>query len=511
MSPLYGVSLRRPTSPPRKPKLNRFLSYFLKDNIMGSGSYFSDVRQAQQATQSTRSSEQAFAYNRSALRGEVQSVHPDLNIYDKVRECCDSEDHPETTPIVVAMDVTASRGDDAKAIYAEVPKLLGVIQSDNIVSDPQILWAAVGDANCDKAPIQVSQFESDRRIDQQLGQIWMEEGGGGTGEESYELLAYYLANRSMLDSLKRGKRGFLFFTGDEAPYEKVSAAQIRSVLGIERKRDLSTKKVFAKLQESYDPYLIFPRSSMEERKKSIDEEIRKRLLEAGGRFKEVSIRASLIWHDRNDLDLHCMTPDGYHIYYGDKRASCGGELDVDRNVHGETTKPVENIRWAKGTARPGKYTFWVENYRYHESDHANVSFKVELDIDGEIKTFEGETKGGRIGERSKVPVFEFVYTPGQNSQSEKDQHSAYRQDVVLGKWRRYIPDTQILKVQDPASSVEVMLGVLALKSGKMDLAQFERSMKARRVPKARRVDVRAALEEFALRGVMTEVDENLFA
>ena len=220
--------------------------------------------------------------------------------------------------------------------------MLGSLKLTEIVPDPEIMWAAIGDANNDRAPIQVGQWESDRRIDQLLSKIWMEEGGGGTGEESYELLAYYLAYKTELDILKRRKKGVLFFTGDEAPYPTVSRNFIQSYIGDTHGSDLSTEKVFRDLQRKFKTFLIFPRSSMQERKAAIDTEIRQRLERLGGQFKDVDIRASLIWHNRNDLDLHCLTPDGYHLFYGAKRAYCGGELDVDRNVQGEDPKPVEN-------------------------------------------------------------------------------------------------------------------------------------------------------------------------
>src|SRR5262249_44926230 len=150
-------------------------------------------------------------------------------------------------------------------------------------------------------------------------------------------------------------------------------------------------------------FLIFPRATMAQRQAAIDDEIRQRLVLAGGRFDKVSIRASLLWDNRNDLDLHCLTPGGEHIYFSAKKSNCGGELDVDRNASGETDKPVENIRWPKGLARPGRYKFWVENYRYHERDQGPIPFRAELEVDGKIQTFQGATPAGTIHERSRVP------------------------------------------------------------------------------------------------------------
>jgi hypothetical protein len=144
----------------------------------------------------------------------------------------------------------------------------------------------------------------------------------------------------------------------------------------------------------------------------IDAEVKKRVTRAGGQYENVDIRASLVWNNRNDLDLHAITPRGEHIYFGHKQSSCSGWLDVDMNVHGETTEPVENIRWGMRQAGPGRYQFFVENYRFHERSTAATPFRVELKINGELFVFDGATPSGMTHEASRIVVAEFDYTPG---------------------------------------------------------------------------------------------------
>ena len=479
---------------------------------MGGGSMFGgDVRRARSAIGTQRSSSNAFTYHRRAESGAVKTVHDELNILNEIRECRDSEEHPATTPIVIAMDVTESRGDDTRSIYEQLHSMLGSIQVSGIAPDPEIMSAAIGDANSDKAPIQVSQFESDERIDRQLSKIWMEKGGGGTGQESYELLAYYLARKTELDCIERGEKGFLFFTGDESPYPDVSPSFVRSYIGDSLKRKISTAKIFAELQQKYRTFFIFPRSSMEQRVASIDREIRQRLDEAGGEYRNCYIRATLIWNDFNDLDLHVRTPSGEHIYYGDKRARCGGYLDVDRNAGGrETRKPVENIRWKVGESKPqpGKYEFWVNNYAYHEDTRGEIPYKVELEVQGKIQTIEGVMPKGSAGKDQ--PAFTIDFDPSAVSVAKGDGREAYSDEVILDNWSELIPEEQILRVEDPKNAVEVMLGAMALARGVFDLPQFEADMKKRRVAKKRRDDVLAALNSFAEATVTARVDESLF-
>jgi Ca-activated chloride channel family protein len=123
--------------------------------------------------------------------------------------------------------------------------------------------------------------------------------------------------------------------------------------------------------------------------------------------KSGDVRASLMWNNRNDLDLHVITPSGEEIFFGHKRSWDGGELDVDMNVRGETTKPVENIYWAKGGAPLGRYTVFVRNYRFHERSRQETNFNVELWVNDQATHYEGSVYG--TGEYSDRVVCTFDY------------------------------------------------------------------------------------------------------
>src|ERR1700690_992731 len=134
---------------------------------MGGGHYDGDVAREARSTNTD-----VFAYDAHASgQGSAQrEVHAILNPSGQERECMN------TTPIVVAMDVTRSRGDDSRIIYAKLPMFLGQIELKNYVQGAAISFAAIGDAtDGDKAPLQVGQFEADNRLDEVLSKIWLEE------------------------------------------------------------------------------------------------------------------------------------------------------------------------------------------------------------------------------------------------------------------------------------------------------------------------------------------------
>ncbi|WP_406311583.1 hypothetical protein OHA77_22950 [Streptosporangium sp. NBC_01639] len=222
---------------------------------MGSGNWSTDVYAAAASYRAAKGTS-AFAYSDSGAR----AVHDDLNPYGvPARESRDSAEHPATVAVAVLFDVTGSMRGVPRTLQAKLPDLLGLLLRKGYATDPQVLFGAIGDATCDRAPLQIGQFESDNRMDEDLGRVLLEGGGGGQKSESYELAMYFMARHTTLDCFeKRGRRGYLFIIGDELPYPKVKRREVGKVIGDRLGRDIAIKDIIAELTRKYDVYYILP-------------------------------------------------------------------------------------------------------------------------------------------------------------------------------------------------------------------------------------------------------------
>jgi hypothetical protein len=175
------------------------------------------------------------------------------------RESRDSATHSKSLSIAMALDVTGSMGEIPVLMATKLLPQFMKILLDVKVPDPQVLFLAVGDAHCDRAPLQVGQFESTAElIDQWLTWSYLE-GGGGDFPETYELALYFLATHTAMDCWeKRRKRGYLFMTGDATPFPTLSRHIVESVIGDRLDDDLSVEEVVAKLQETFIPFFVIP-------------------------------------------------------------------------------------------------------------------------------------------------------------------------------------------------------------------------------------------------------------
>jgi len=177
----------------------------------------------------------------------------------KGRESRDSDAHPTSLAIATVLDVTGSMSQVPKIIQQHLPKLMGLLTRKGYVEHPHILTMAVGDATCDSTPLQVGQFEAGIEIENDLTNLFLEGGGGGGIQESYDLGLYFLANHTVTDCFeKRKKKGYVFIIGDEQAYSTTFKSQIEKCIDTTVQGDVPLDETMAKLKERYEVYFILP-------------------------------------------------------------------------------------------------------------------------------------------------------------------------------------------------------------------------------------------------------------
>lgn len=175
----------------------------------------------------------------------------------KVRESCDSENNPNSTPIIIASDVTGSMGHIAHSLMKDgLNTLIEQIYDRKPVSDPHVMVMAVGDMRTDRAPLQCTQFEADICLADQVRDLYIEGWGGGNGGESYSGAHLFAAMKTNIDSVKnRGQKGFLFTIGDEPNHDGVTRAQAHNV-GISLETDVSAESALALAQRNWEVFHV---------------------------------------------------------------------------------------------------------------------------------------------------------------------------------------------------------------------------------------------------------------
>lgn len=182
------------------------------------------------------------------------NIHKDLNPYKVVRECCDSEEHLNTIPVIIGLDVTGSMG---RACIKTAQNLNTIITSlYDKFDDIEFMIMGIGDLAYDRAPIQASQFESDVRIAEHLDKVYMEHGGGGNGFESYTAAWYFGLHHTKLDCWKRGKKGIIITMGDEPLNPYLPKYPLEKITGDNLEADVETKDLYELTKEKFDIYHI---------------------------------------------------------------------------------------------------------------------------------------------------------------------------------------------------------------------------------------------------------------
>ncbi len=226
------------------------------------GTNWSDDHYRDRAALRKKTGKDAFEHNADIRAGRVaRRTHDKMSPKGVgVRESRDSGNHPTSHAVAVLFDVTGSMQTVPRILQENLPRLMGLLIRKGYIEHPQIMIGAIGDATCDTAPLQIGQFESGIEIEEDLSKLFLEGGGGGHITESYELALYFMARHTAIDCHeKRGKRGYLFVIGDEAPYSHVKRTEVRGVIGDGLQADIPVADLIAELRQRYDVYYVIPK------------------------------------------------------------------------------------------------------------------------------------------------------------------------------------------------------------------------------------------------------------
>ena len=183
-----------------------------------------------------------------------------LDPFKAMRECRDNDEHPNTMPVILALDVTGSMGGASVAVAKQLGQIMEDVFSNKDVPDVEFCVMAIGDLAYDREPIQMGQFESDIRIAEQLDAIYFEGCGGGNKYESYTAAWYMGLNHCDLDCWKRGQKGIIITLGDELPNPYLPIRGNRKGLidatGDSLQGNIETKDLLPEVREKFNVYHI---------------------------------------------------------------------------------------------------------------------------------------------------------------------------------------------------------------------------------------------------------------
>jgi len=226
---------------------------------MGGGTWDKTSYHSSKSTRAARGIDD-FAYSSAASK-----VHPNLDPkrintkpFEKL-ESRDSKEHPKSNAVLVSFDVTGSNIDRAREAQKVLDRLMDMLGES--LSDVQVAFAANDDYNVQREnSVQISDFESDIRIDEHLRNIWLVGDGGGNDGESYDLILYAAARKTVLDCVeKRGKKGYLFMYADEPFFQSVSRKQVADIFGDHIQADIPIKTIIEEARKLYNVFIIWPR------------------------------------------------------------------------------------------------------------------------------------------------------------------------------------------------------------------------------------------------------------
>ena len=154
-------------------------------------------------------------------------------------------------PVIIAIDVTGSMSTWPFEIFDRLPLLYNTLSQYR--DDLEICFVAIGDAKVDRWPLQVTPFATGYDLEQLLGSLYGE-GGGGDAAESYGLFAHWV--NTHVSVTQADEKPFLIVFGDAPMHEITSAAEIDHFLGDTLNHEVNSIEAWKKVGKNWNTWFL---------------------------------------------------------------------------------------------------------------------------------------------------------------------------------------------------------------------------------------------------------------
>jgi hypothetical protein len=210
-------------------------------------SWYGDAKYSYSSRGAAKRKESAERAEASGPRTYKQKAQPNEKIIDPKKHISTNS----TNPLIIAIDVTGSMANWPFEIFDRLPLLYNTLSQYR--EDLEVCFVAIGDAGCDKWPLQVTTFASGYDLEQLLGSLYGE-GGGGDAPESYGLFAHWVNTHVSIP--KAGDKPFLIVFGDAPMHPTVPRAQIDHYLGDDGAKDVDAIEAWQQVCEKWNTWFL---------------------------------------------------------------------------------------------------------------------------------------------------------------------------------------------------------------------------------------------------------------
>jgi hypothetical protein len=210
------------------------------------------------AQYSSNSQSQSFGQAYTNQSGLKDDYRPKTGM---IRESVASVANPKPTPIIIGLDCTGSMNDLALSAKKNIGTLMAETYDRNPVSDPQIMAMFFDDVLVSGSnALQITQFEADIIITDQMEQLYWVGNGGGNGSESYSLPLHFAINHTKCDSFDEGRKGFIFTMGDDGIPPALTDHDLKAIYGPDYPvtEPLSYQSLLTQAEENWHVFHLYP-------------------------------------------------------------------------------------------------------------------------------------------------------------------------------------------------------------------------------------------------------------